>query len=182
MKREEVERPLRHPLEATHEEIVHLVDVAERGESAATPSIIIGGLSFLLAPLAAAIIAAAFGVGYLATRGNAPPASAHAASTAAPCPGPRAGRRPASVAKSHTCSPGNQPVGRLPSTGVAPILTPSTREALMETFWTIVAYTVLSGLFVLLPCVLVARLWRAAGRQGTAALADGLMARDARRG
>jgi hypothetical protein len=88
VKRAKPASALRHPLHAGHEEIVHLVDVAERGESAVTPAVILGGLALLLVPLAAAMMALAFTAGDLASRGggrHVGTAPAHVAATPRPC-------------------------------------------------------------------------------------------------
>jgi len=43
----------RHPLEHARHEVHHLRDVADEGESAATPFILIAGLLLVLVPIAA---------------------------------------------------------------------------------------------------------------------------------
>jgi hypothetical protein len=139
MSSHEAEHPVRHPLHATHEELAHLADVAERGESAATPVVLISGVALVLVPLVSIIVTLAFAVGYVGTRGSAQSEPVTARASA------------------HTVS--------LPRE--TPPLLQTRQEALMETFWTIVTYAVLIGLFTL-PFALLALLWREAGRQRTA--------------
>ena len=59
MKRHDADRALRHPLRVAHDQVEHLVDVADLGESAATPAVIVGGLAVLLVALVAAVITVA---------------------------------------------------------------------------------------------------------------------------
>jgi hypothetical protein len=137
---DDAERPLRHPVHATRDEIGQLVDVAERGESAATPVVLIGGVGLVILALVTIMITLAFSVGYVAARGSDRPASA-----SAPTPTTQSVSLP-----------------REPS----PLLQ-TNKEALIENFWAIVAYAVLIGVFAL-PFAVLALLWRAAGRQRTA--------------
>jgi hypothetical protein len=51
---------LRRPLEAAEREAGHLRDIAEEGESGATPAILIGMWIAVVVPLVAAVIALAF--------------------------------------------------------------------------------------------------------------------------
>lgn len=158
------ESPLRHPLHAARDEIADLVDVAERGESPATPAVVIGGIGLVLIPLVATIITFAFAVGYLSTRGSTGPATPPTASSSALCGEQRA----ASSGGAHACRTSNRAVGGSSPRFNRATVRPIDVEALMEMFWTVVAYTVLSGVFVVLPFLLLALLWRAAGRQRTA--------------
>jgi hypothetical protein len=151
MNHEKSERPHRHPLHAAHEEIANLVDVAERGESAASPAVLIGGVGLVLVPLVAIIVALAFAVGYVGTRGSDSPVTVSASAQTA----------------SHVTGSSDRPVREVSLPREVPPLLQTRQEALMETFWTIVSYAVLIGLFAL-PLALIALLWRAAGRQRTA--------------
>lgn len=54
----------RHPIRPTMEEAAHLRDVAENGESAATPAIVAGAVLGLVVPLAAILIFLVFGVAH----------------------------------------------------------------------------------------------------------------------
>lgn len=65
-------KPVRHPLHAAHDEVAHLIDVAERGESAATPAVIAGGLALFLISLVATVIAIAAAVAYFVSGGGSP--------------------------------------------------------------------------------------------------------------
>lgn len=65
MKYDESESPLRHALHTAHDEVEQLIDVAERGESTATPAVIAGGVAVIVIALIATFIAIAAAVGYL---------------------------------------------------------------------------------------------------------------------
>ncbi|HSS81548.1 MAG TPA: hypothetical protein VLK24_10155 [Gaiellaceae bacterium] len=56
----EDESPLAHPIEAVEHEVEHLADVAEEGESPATPAILGVSLIVVLIPVVAIVIAASF--------------------------------------------------------------------------------------------------------------------------
>jgi hypothetical protein len=62
--------PLRHPIHAAEREIEHLHDIASEGESPATPAILIGTWVAAVVPLVAIVIALAFTIAYLVTRGG----------------------------------------------------------------------------------------------------------------
>jgi len=64
----EHESGLRHPIRAAEHEAEHLRQVAEKGESAATPAIIGGTVIAFVAMILAVILTLAIGIGYLATR------------------------------------------------------------------------------------------------------------------
>jgi hypothetical protein len=64
------ERAARHPIHAVEHEVEHLHDVAEEGESPATPAIVGGGVLAFLVPLVAILIAFAFAIYYVASRGG----------------------------------------------------------------------------------------------------------------
>ena len=66
----EDENPLAHPIEAAEHEVEHLADVADEGESPATPAILGGGLVLILIPVVAILIAASFLTAWLVTRGD----------------------------------------------------------------------------------------------------------------
>lgn len=57
-----------HPLHAVHNEVEHLIEVAEKGESNATPALMLGGLALVLVPLVALVITVALATAYFATR------------------------------------------------------------------------------------------------------------------
>lgn len=56
----------RHPIHETVEEAAHLREVAEEGESPATPAIIAGVVLAFILPLAATLILLAFAVSHFA--------------------------------------------------------------------------------------------------------------------
>lgn len=60
--------PLAHPIEAVEHEVEHLADVADEGESPATPAILGVGLVTVLIPAVAILIGACFLIGWLVTR------------------------------------------------------------------------------------------------------------------
>ena len=62
------ESPLAHPIEAVEHEVEHLAEVADEGESPATPAILGVGLIAVLIPVVAILIGASFLVAYLVTR------------------------------------------------------------------------------------------------------------------
>src|SRR6476646_571578 len=62
----EDESPLAHPVKAAEHEVEHLADVADEGESPATPAILGVSLIAVLIPVIAILILAA----YLVTRGG----------------------------------------------------------------------------------------------------------------
>jgi mono/diheme cytochrome c family protein len=64
----EDESPLAHPVHAAEEEVEHLVEVADEGESPATPAILGVGLIAVLIPIVAILIGASFLTAYLVTR------------------------------------------------------------------------------------------------------------------
>jgi cytochrome c5 len=66
----EDESPLAHPIEAAEQEVEHLAEIADEGESPATPAILGGGLILILLPVVAILIGASFLVAYLVTRGD----------------------------------------------------------------------------------------------------------------
>lgn len=72
MKGDAPESARRDPIYAAHDEVEHLVDVAKRGESAATPAVIVGGLALFLLALVATVIAIAAVAAYLITGGAWP--------------------------------------------------------------------------------------------------------------
>jgi hypothetical protein len=53
---------VRHPIRATAHEAVHVREIAEQGESPATPAIVAGGVLAVVVPLAAIIIFLALGI------------------------------------------------------------------------------------------------------------------------
>jgi hypothetical protein len=64
----EDESPLAHPIEAAEEEVEHLAEVADEGESPATPAILGVGLIAVLIPVVAILIGASLLVAWLVTR------------------------------------------------------------------------------------------------------------------
>jgi mono/diheme cytochrome c family protein len=66
----EHESGLRHPIHAAVHEAEHLREIAEKGESAATPAIIGGTVIVFAALILALILTLALGIAYLATRGG----------------------------------------------------------------------------------------------------------------
>jgi hypothetical protein len=63
----DVERDfVRHPIHATVEEAAHLRDVAEEGESPATPVIVVAAVLVFVVPLVAALTLLAFGIAHFA--------------------------------------------------------------------------------------------------------------------
>jgi quinohemoprotein ethanol dehydrogenase len=76
------ESATRHPVHAVEHEVEHLYDTAEEGESPATPAIVGGGVLAFLVPLAAILIAFAFAVYYVASRGGSSEPSSAPAFTA----------------------------------------------------------------------------------------------------
>jgi outer membrane protein assembly factor BamB len=64
----EQESGLRHPIHAAEHEVEHLRQIAQKGESAATPAIIGGTVIAFVALILAVILTLAIGIGYLATR------------------------------------------------------------------------------------------------------------------
>ena len=62
------EKPVHHPLRAAEHEVEHLRAVADKGESAATPAIIVGAEFVFLVPLVLAVIALALGIAYLVAK------------------------------------------------------------------------------------------------------------------
>jgi len=59
--------PSRHPVQAAEHELEHLNEIADKGESTATPAILIGRVAAFVLPLAAIMIALAVGIAYLVT-------------------------------------------------------------------------------------------------------------------
>jgi hypothetical protein len=55
---------LRHPIRPTMEEAAYLRDVADDGESAATPAIVAGAVLAVVVPLAAILIFLVFGIAH----------------------------------------------------------------------------------------------------------------------
>jgi hypothetical protein len=55
-----------HPIHATVEEAAHLRQVAAKGESPATPAILIGAVLAFVVPLAAIVMVLAFGIAHFA--------------------------------------------------------------------------------------------------------------------
>lgn len=123
MKHDEAQSVFRHPLHATHQEVEHLVEVAERGESAATPALIVGGIGLILALLVATVIALALTVAYFATRGDqggvVAAAPAHTALTAG-----RARDSSSSSTRSRACRPGDRPIDGLSRRGAGATVPP----------------------------------------------------------
>jgi quinohemoprotein ethanol dehydrogenase len=70
------ESRLRHPFRAAQHEVKHLREVADKGESPATPAIIGGTVMAFAAVIIVLVITVAFGVAYLATRGGGGSSSA----------------------------------------------------------------------------------------------------------
>ena len=66
----EDESPLAHPVKAAEHEVEHLADVADKGESPATPAILGVSLIAVLIPVIAILIGASFLTAYLVTRGG----------------------------------------------------------------------------------------------------------------
>jgi outer membrane protein assembly factor BamB len=66
----EDESPLAHPVHAAEHEVEHLAEVADKGESPATPAILGVGLIAFLIPVVAILIGASFLTAYLVTRGD----------------------------------------------------------------------------------------------------------------
>jgi hypothetical protein len=55
---------VRHPIRATVEDATHIRQVAARGESPATPAILVGVVLAFVVPLTAIIMLLAFGIAY----------------------------------------------------------------------------------------------------------------------
>jgi hypothetical protein len=55
---------VRHPMHATVEEAAHVRQIADEGESAATPAILAGAVLAFVVPLAAIIMLLAFGIAH----------------------------------------------------------------------------------------------------------------------
>ena len=66
----EDESPLAHPIHAAEHEVEHLAEVADEGESPATPAILGGTLILILIPVVAILIGLSFLVAYLVTRND----------------------------------------------------------------------------------------------------------------
>jgi hypothetical protein len=62
-----LEHAVRHPLRSTEHAIEKLKEIAEAGESAATPAILTATWIAILLPLLAIVVALAFGAAYLVT-------------------------------------------------------------------------------------------------------------------
>ena len=62
------ESPLAHPIEAVEHEVEHLAELADEGESPATPAILGVGLIAVLIPVVAILIVACFLTAWLLTR------------------------------------------------------------------------------------------------------------------
>jgi quinohemoprotein ethanol dehydrogenase len=76
------ESHLRHPVRAVEDEVDHLRDVADKGESAATPAIVTGGVIMVLLPIVALLLALGFGAYHLARgSGGSKPSTAPAFTT-----------------------------------------------------------------------------------------------------
>ena len=67
MSGDEHESPLRHPVHAAEHEVEHLADIAEEGESPATPLIVIVAVGLVALVVVAVLIAAAFLAAHYAT-------------------------------------------------------------------------------------------------------------------
>ena len=67
MTEEEHESPIRHPVHAAEHEIEHLADVAEEGESATTPLIVIVAIALVALVVIVLLIGAAFLAAHYAT-------------------------------------------------------------------------------------------------------------------
>jgi hypothetical protein len=57
---------VRHPIRATAHEAVRVREIADQGESPATPAIVAGAVLAVMLPLAAIIIFLAFGIAHFA--------------------------------------------------------------------------------------------------------------------
>jgi len=57
----------RHPIRAVEEEVEHLREIEEEGESAETPAIAIGGILLFLLPIALLFTGIAFAAYYLSS-------------------------------------------------------------------------------------------------------------------
>jgi len=57
----------RHPIRAVEEEVEHLREIEEEGESAETPAIAIGGILLFLIPIVLLFTGIAFAAYYLST-------------------------------------------------------------------------------------------------------------------
>ena len=73
---------LPHPIQAGEDELHHLNEVADKGESGATPAILFGRIIAFLVPVAAIVAGLVYGIDYLVTRGS-PGSSTAPAFTAA---------------------------------------------------------------------------------------------------
>jgi hypothetical protein len=55
----------RHPIRATEQEAAHVREIAEKGESPATPAILVGLVLSFVVPFATVLMLLAFGAGHL---------------------------------------------------------------------------------------------------------------------
>jgi hypothetical protein len=55
----------RHPIRATEQEAAHVREIAEEGESPATPAILVGFVLAFIVPIATVLMLLAFGAGHL---------------------------------------------------------------------------------------------------------------------
>jgi cobalamin biosynthesis protein CobD/CbiB len=62
------ETPAQHPIKAIEHEVDHLDGIADKGESPATPAILIGKEIFFLVAIVVLVVALSVGIAYLATR------------------------------------------------------------------------------------------------------------------
>ena len=67
MSGDEHENPVRHPIHAAEHEVEHLADVADEGESPATPLIVILAVGLVALVVVALLIVAAFLAAHYAT-------------------------------------------------------------------------------------------------------------------
>ncbi len=61
---------IRHPIRAAEQEVAHLHDEADKGESPKTPAIVAGGVLAFIIPIFVLLLAVVLGVAYLVTRGG----------------------------------------------------------------------------------------------------------------
>jgi hypothetical protein len=64
------EDPLRHSVREVEHEVEHLYEVADKGESEATPAIVTAGVAVVAGIAVLVILALALGIAYLVTRGG----------------------------------------------------------------------------------------------------------------
>ena len=59
---------VRHPVHGTAEEVAHLREIVDEGESPATPAIVVGAVLAFVVPFAALLITLSFVVAHFASR------------------------------------------------------------------------------------------------------------------